>query len=69
MKKALLFFVLIAISVSEICLAQTGQVAVSSKLAGTAHPSPYNMSGAQYPFIEADNRATFRFNAPDAQKV
>ena len=69
MKKALLFFVLIAISVSEICLAQTGQVAVSSKLAGTAHPSPYNMSGAQYPFIEADNRVTFQFNAPDAQKV
>ncbi len=69
MKKALLFFVLIAISVSEICLAQTGQVAVSSKLAGTAHPSPYNMSGAQYPFIEADNRVTFQFNAPDARKV
>jgi enterochelin esterase-like enzyme len=69
MKKALLFFVLIAISVSEICLAQTGQVAVSSKLAGTAHPSPYNMSGAQYPFIEADNRVTFQFNAPNAQKV
>jgi enterochelin esterase-like enzyme len=69
MKKALLFFLLIAISASQMCLAQTGQVAVSSKLAGTAHPSPYNMSGAQYPFIEADNRATFRFNAPDAQKV
>jgi len=56
-------------SVSEICLAQTGQVSVSSKLAGTAHPSPYNMYGAKYPFIEADNRVTFQFNAPSAQKV
>jgi len=69
MRKALLFFLLSAISLCEICIAQTGQVAVSSKLAGTAHPSPYNMSGARYPFIEADNRVTFRFNAPDAQKV
>ncbi len=69
MKKALLFFLLSAISVSEISLAQTGQVAVSSKLAGTAHPSPYNMYGARYPFIEADNRVTFQFNAPNAQKV
>ena len=69
MKKTLLFIFLTAISASEICLAQTGQVSVSSKLAGTAHPSPYNMYGAQYPFIEADNRVTFQFNAPNAQKV
>jgi len=71
MKKTLLFLliVLTVMSVSEICLAQTGQVSVSSKLAGTAHPSPYNMYGAKYPFIEADNRATFQFNAPGAQKV
>ena len=69
MKKTLLFVLLAALSVSEICLAQTGQVSVSSKLAGTAHPSPYNMYGAQYPFIEADNRVTFQFNAPNAQKV
>ena len=69
MKKTLLFILLIAISVSEICLAQTGQVLVSSKLAGKAHPSPYNMYGGQYPFIEANNRVTFKFTAPDAQKV
>jgi enterochelin esterase-like enzyme len=69
MKKTLLFIFLTAISASEICLAQTGQVSVSSKLAGTAHPSPYNMYGAQYPFIEADNRVTFQFKAPNAQKV
>ena len=69
MKKTLLFVLLAALSVSEICLAQTGQVSVSSKLAGTAHPSPYNMYGAQYPYIKADNRVTFQFNAPNAQKV
>ena len=69
MKKTLFFVLLATISVSGICLAQTGQVSLSSKLVGTAHPSPYNMYGAQYPFIEADNRVTFQFNAPGAQKV
>jgi enterochelin esterase-like enzyme len=34
-----------------------------------AHPSPYNLSGVQYPRIEEDSRVTFRFNAPTAQKV
>ena len=34
-----------------------------------AHPSPYNFPGVQYPRIEADSRVTFRFRAPDAQKV
>ena len=34
-----------------------------------AHPSPYNFPGIQYPRIEADSRVTFRFNAPNAQKV
>jgi enterochelin esterase-like enzyme len=34
-----------------------------------AHPSPYNFPGVQYPRIEADSRVTFRFNAPNAQKV
>ena len=57
MKKTILFVLMVAISASEICLAQTGQVSVSSELAGTAHPSPYNMYGARYPFIEADNRS------------
>ena len=37
--------------------------------AGTAHPSPYNFPGIQYPRIEADNRVTFHFTAPNAQKV
>jgi enterochelin esterase family protein len=35
----------------------------------SAHPSPYNFAGAQYPRIEADNRVTFHFTAPNAQKV
>src|ERR1019366_8382118 len=34
-----------------------------------AHPSPYNFPGVQYPRIEADNRVTFTFTAPNAQKV
>jgi enterochelin esterase-like enzyme len=34
-----------------------------------AHPSPYNVYGAQYPRIEEDSRVTFQFRAPDAQKV
>jgi enterochelin esterase family protein len=69
MKKSLLLFVLIIMSAGEICFAQTGQASVSSKLAGTRHPSPYNMYGAEYPRIEADNRVTFKFNAPEARKV
>ena len=34
-----------------------------------AHPNPYNVYGAQYPRIEEDNRVTFHFIAPSAQKV
>ncbi len=69
MRQKLLFILLIVISVSEICLAQTGQTLINSKAAGTAHASPYNLYGAQYPRIEADSRVTFRFNAPNAQKL
>ena len=69
MKKRILFILLIIISVGRFCPAQSGQTMVSSKNVGTAHPSPYNLYGAQYPHIEADARVTFRFNAPDAQKV
>src|ERR1035437_5514137 len=69
MKKTLLFILLTVFLKGITCLAQTGQVSVSSKLAGTAHPSPNNMYGGQYPRIEADSRVSFRFNAPDAKKV
>jgi len=41
----------------------------ASAPAAPAHPSPYNFPGVQYPRIEADSRVTFRFNAPNAQKV
>lgn len=34
-----------------------------------AHPSPNNFPGVQFPRIEADNRVTFHFKAPDAKKV
>jgi enterochelin esterase family protein len=34
-----------------------------------AHPSPYNFRGVQFPRIESDSRVSFRFNAPNAQKV
>ena len=44
-------------------------VAPASAPAMSAHPSPYNFAGVQYPRIEADSRVTFHFNAPNAQKV
>ena len=44
-------------------------VASANAPAGTAHPNPLNINGAQFPRIEADNRVTFHFNAPNAQKV
>jgi enterochelin esterase family protein len=49
-----------------------GQMAVTPKDPGSAIPgsvSPYNIYGAQFPKIGADSRVTFRFKAPDAQKV
>ena len=68
MKKTLFAILLMITSVSGACFAQSGQ-ASNVFNADTAHPSPYNLSGAQYPRIEADSRVTFRFNAPNAQKV
>jgi enterochelin esterase-like enzyme len=50
--------------------AQMGKTAVlPASAAGTVHPSAYNFPNTQYPSIEADNRVTFQFRAPDAQKV
>jgi predicted alpha/beta superfamily hydrolase len=68
MKKSLLFLLLIIMSVSGACLAQSGQ-ASNVFNADTAHSSPYNLSGNKYPLIEADGRVTFKFYAPNAQKV
>ena len=44
-------------------------VAPANAPPGTAHANPLNVYGAQYPRIEADNRVTFHFTAPNAQKV
>jgi enterochelin esterase family protein len=68
MKKTLLLTLLTVISVGGICWAQSGQ-ASNVFNADTAHTSPYNLYGAKYPRIGADSRVTFRFNAPNAQKV
>lgn len=69
MIQKIFYILLIILSVSVTGLAQTGQVSVSSDAAGKAHPSPYNLYGAKYPYIEADSRVTFRFDAADAKKV
>ena len=69
MRLKLLCILLLVFSVGGTCLAQTGQVSISTGSVGKAHPSPYNLYGAKYPFIEADSRVTFSFTAPDAQKV
>ena len=68
MKKTLSAILLMILSFSGACFSQSGQ-ASNVFNADTAHPSPYNLSGARYPRIEADSRVTFRFNAPAAQKV
>jgi S-formylglutathione hydrolase FrmB len=81
MKRALFFALFIAILASGTSLAQANKdsavrqemVAAPLRSASApvvpAHPSPYNFPGVQYPRIEADSRVTFRFNAPNAQKV
>ncbi len=50
-------------------LAGVPVIAQTNGFVGSAHPSPCNFAGVQFPRIEADGRATFRFNATNAQKV
>ncbi len=71
MKKQLLLVLLTVMTVSGIFLIQSCKGPKETKTAFEfeAHPSPYNLSRAQYPRIEADSRVTFRFNAPNAKKV
>ena len=69
MKQILLSVLLMIMLVSGISFTQTGQVLINSSVVGSAHPNPYNLYGAKYPYIESDSRVTFHFNAPDAQKV
>ena len=69
MKRAL-FVISMLMLFSVTCWAQMGNTAVlPPSAAGTVHRSPYNFPSSQYPQIEADNRVTFQFRAPDAQKV
>ena len=69
MKQTLISIILIVMLISGTCLAQTGHVLINTSNVGKAHPNPYNLYGVKYPYIEADTRVTFRFNAPDAKKV
>jgi enterochelin esterase-like enzyme len=69
MRKILFTILLTAALAGGTCLAQTDAASSGSQAALQAHPSPYNFPGVQYPRIESDSRVTFRFNAPDAQKV
>jgi len=50
-------------------LAGLSAIAQTTSTPDAAHPSSRNFTGVQYPRIEADNRVSFRFNAPNAQKV
>jgi len=50
-------------------LAALPAMAQTDSSAGGAHPSSRNFTGVQFPRIEADNKVSFRFNAPNAQKV
>ncbi|MBS1854629.1 MAG: esterase [Acidobacteria bacterium] len=41
----------------------------SGQAPGDGQPASSNIMGAEYPRVQADNRATFQLKAPDAQKV
>ena len=69
MKQSLLMFLMIIVSASGICLAQTGQAVLVSRPPDTAYASQYNIYGAKYPRIEPDARVTFDFRAPNAKRV
>jgi enterochelin esterase family protein len=69
MKKTLLSVLLTVMSVSGICLAQSGQASNNFNVVDSVRPSPYNLYGNQFPRIEADRRVTFKIYAPNAQKV
>jgi enterochelin esterase family protein len=69
MKKISHLILLTIMSVSGILLFHSCKTSKEPVFSFEAHPSPYNLSRAQYPRIEADSRVTFRFNAPEASKV
>jgi enterochelin esterase family protein len=49
--------------------AQSGQASNNFNVVDSVRPSPYNLYGNTFPRIEADRRVTFKFYAPNAQKV
>jgi enterochelin esterase family protein len=69
MRKTLLSVLLTVLSVSGVCLAQSGQASNNFNVVDSVRPSPYNLYGNQFPRIEADRRVTFKIYAPNAQKV
>ena len=69
MRKTLLSVLLTVMSVSGVCLAQSGQASNNFNVVDSVRPSPYNLYGNQFPRIEADRRVTFKIYAPNAQKV
>lgn len=76
MKRALCSVLFAGLFLSSLGYSQQGRLQMVPAPVGSAaapaiaaHPSPLNIPGAQFPRIEADSRVTFRFKAPDAQKV
>ncbi|HEX2920525.1 MAG TPA: alpha/beta hydrolase-fold protein [Bacteroidales bacterium] len=69
MKKTFLFGLLALMSAYGVCYGQATRKSKDPAMAEAGFPSPYNVYGAQYPKIEADQRVTFQFKAPEAQKV
>ena len=66
MKDSLLWVAILSLLICQPCPAQTTQTTQS---ADDAKPATTNAPGAQFPKIDSNLRATFRVNAPDAQKI
>jgi enterochelin esterase-like enzyme len=63
MRYKLLILAMLTVLTGWFCQAQSSQAAEEAK------PSTSNIPGQQYPQIDSELRATFRINAPNAQKV
>lgn len=68
MKKSILALTLLLLAGYAV-LAQSGQVSNNFNVVDSVRPSPYNLYGNQFPRIEADRRVTFKFYAPNVQKL
>lgn len=68
MKKTIFAFAL-SVLTGYAVFAQSGQASNNFNVVDSVRPSPYNLYGNQFPRIEADRRVTFKFYAPNAQKV